>query len=150
MRFLHACGGRAELCAALRAAEGAQPRGGCLVVTDCKYVAEGISKILDGKATDTSAATRHESVRHATLATSCVFDAAGGYSRRAGCASIGLRANITKESATLGCEADPTQLPPSQASEYAETVFAAGLQSDDQLFHVAIYQWLVEQGQFDR
>ena len=45
---------------------------------------------------------------------------------------------------------DPNQLPPSQASEYAETVFAAGLQSDDQLFHVAIYQWLVEQGQFDR
>ena len=45
---------------------------------------------------------------------------------------------------------DPAQLPPSQASEYAETVFAAGLQSDDQLFHVAIYQWLVEQGQFDR
>ena len=45
---------------------------------------------------------------------------------------------------------DPNQLPPSQASEYAETVFAAGLQSDDQLFHVAIYQWLAEQGQFDR
>ena len=27
---------------------------------------------------------------------------------------------------------DPNQLPPSQASEYAETVFRAGLQSDDQ------------------
>lgn len=46
--------------------------------------------------------------------------------------------------------ADPNQLPPSEASEYAETVLKSGLQSDDQLFHVAIYQWLVEQAQFDR
>lgn len=46
--------------------------------------------------------------------------------------------------------ADPNQLPPQEASEYAENVFQLGLQSEDQLFHIALYQWLVDHNQFDR
>ena len=45
---------------------------------------------------------------------------------------------------------DPNVLPPAQAGQYAEEVFINGLKSDDQLFHVALYQWMTEQGQFDR
>ena len=40
--------GRAELCAALWAAETTASSGGCIVVTDCKYVADGISDLLAG------------------------------------------------------------------------------------------------------
>ena len=45
---------------------------------------------------------------------------------------------------------DPNSLPPGQAGEFAETVMRVGLASEDQLFHVALYQWLVDQGQFER
>lgn len=45
---------------------------------------------------------------------------------------------------------DPNQLEPAKASQYAEDVFQAGLSSEDQLFHVALYQWLTDQGQYDR
>ena len=45
---------------------------------------------------------------------------------------------------------DPNSLPPGQAGEFAETVLRAGLASEDQLFHVALYQWLVDQGRFER
>ena len=45
---------------------------------------------------------------------------------------------------------DPNQLPPGEAGEHAETILNLGLQSDDQLFHVALYEWMVENNQFDR
>ena len=39
---------------------------------------------------------------------------------------------------------DPGHLPPAQATEAAEQVFRAILASEDQLLHVSLYQWLVE------
>ena len=45
---------------------------------------------------------------------------------------------------------DPNSLPPSEASEYAEMVIQGGLRSEDHLFHVALYQWLIDNGQFDK
>ncbi len=45
---------------------------------------------------------------------------------------------------------DPNELPPGQAGEFAETVMRVGLASEDQLFHAALYQWLTDQGQFER
>lgn len=45
---------------------------------------------------------------------------------------------------------DPNQLPPGEATEHAEAVFQLGLRSDDQLFHVALYQWLIDQGMMER
>merc|ERR1719219_2580842 len=39
---------------------------------------------------------------------------------------------------------DPAHLQPSQATEAAEQVFQMILGSDDQLLHVCLYQWLIE------
>lgn len=45
---------------------------------------------------------------------------------------------------------DPNQLPPGEACEYAEMVLQEGLRSQDQLFHAALYQWLVDNKHFER
>ncbi|KAG1694111.1 Nuclear pore complex protein Nup155 [Nymphon striatum] len=39
---------------------------------------------------------------------------------------------------------DPNMLSPQQASQYAEEVFQLALQSEDELFHYSLYDWLVE------
>lgn len=41
---------------------------------------------------------------------------------------------------------DPNQLAPSEASHHADQVLECGLRSDDELFHVEIYQWLLNEG----
>jgi nuclear pore complex protein Nup155 len=45
---------------------------------------------------------------------------------------------------------DPTQLSPADAASSAEAVLDLCLRSDDELFHVALYQWLVEQDRCER
>ena len=38
----------------------------------------------------------------------------------------------------------------SEAAEQVETVFTAAFKSDDELFHVEMYQWLLSEKQYDR
>ncbi|XP_040579145.2 nuclear pore complex protein Nup155 isoform X2 [Lepeophtheirus salmonis] len=45
---------------------------------------------------------------------------------------------------------DPNQIPPEEASVYAEKVLQTCLKSDDQFFHAALYQWLVDEKHYER
>eukprot|EP00096_Caligus_rogercresseyi_P005390 TRINITY_DN2077_c0_g1_i1.p1 TRINITY_DN2077_c0_g1~~TRINITY_DN2077_c0_g1_i1.p1 ORF type:complete len:1265 (-),score=396.32 TRINITY_DN2077_c0_g1_i1:325-4119(-) len=45
---------------------------------------------------------------------------------------------------------DPNQIPPEEASVYAEKVLQTCLKSEDQFFHAALYQWLVEEKHYER
>ena len=45
---------------------------------------------------------------------------------------------------------DPNVLEPPEARQYAQDIFKLALRSDDNLFHVALYQWLIDQGQFEQ
>jgi len=45
---------------------------------------------------------------------------------------------------------DPSQLAPAQASEWAEEVFRLLVRSDDEMVHVALYQWLIDNRFTDR
>lgn len=44
---------------------------------------------------------------------------------------------------------DPNLLAPEEAKVYSEQIFEMALKTDDQLFHVALYDWLIENNQTD-
>ena len=37
-----------------------------------------------------------------------------------------------------------------EAAEHVETIFEAGFKSDDELFHVELYQWLLNEKHYER
>merc|ERR1719193_196125 len=46
--------------------------------------------------------------------------------------------------------ADPTHLAPAQASEWAEEVFRMMVNSEDEILHASLYQWLIDNQHTDR
>lgn len=44
----------------------------------------------------------------------------------------------------------PSSLPPTLAKDWSEKVFQLVIASSDQLMHVALYQWLVNQNETDK
>ena len=40
--------------------------------------------------------------------------------------------------------ADPSQLQPAQAGEWAEEVFQLMVASEDEILHATLYQWLID------
>ena len=45
---------------------------------------------------------------------------------------------------------DSHQLAPVEASQQVEKIFDVGLKSDDELFHVELYSWLLAEKQYER
>jgi nuclear pore complex protein Nup155 len=45
---------------------------------------------------------------------------------------------------------DPNQLGPAEAGGHAEVVFEVAFKSDDELFHVELYQWLLSEKHYER
>lgn len=53
-------------------------------------------------------------------------------------------------SLSLEPESDQTPISPEVASRFADQLMRRALESDDQLFHTELYQWLTQRGEIDK